>query len=73
MKLIIELLGFCYLISMCKLAWFCHQIVYSLSIKGVIQVFLCIFSDLFTFLNEVIRREAVIEAPQNYKNYKIYS
>ena len=64
MKLIIELLGFCYLISMCKLAWFCHQIVYSLSIKEVIQVFLCTFSDLINFLNEVIQREAIIEAPQ---------
>ena len=29
-----------------QLAWFCHQVVYSLSIKEVIQVFLCIFSDL---------------------------
>ncbi len=47
-----------------KLAWFYHQIVYSLSIKEVIQVFLCIFSDLITFLNEVIQREAIIEAPQ---------
>ena len=29
-----------------QLAWFCHQVVYSLSIKEVFQVFLCIFSDL---------------------------
>jgi len=67
MQLIIELLRFCYLISMCKLAWFCRQIVYSLSIKEVIQVFLCIFSNLIAFLNKVIQREVVIEAPQYYK------
>jgi len=41
--------------------------VYSLSIKEVIQVFLCIFSDLITFMNEVIHRETTIEAPQYYK------
>ena len=45
----------------------CHQVVYSLFIKEVIQVFLCIISDLITSKNEVIPWETIIEAPQYYK------